>query len=287
MSDQASNLRRLVAERQGPPVAGRRARTLAILSGKGGVGKTNLGVNLALLLGQAGKRVILLDADFGLANVDVLFDVDPPFTIQHVLAGEKEVADCLVPVAEGVRLLPGVSGVARLANLETSERMRLLERFSTLEDDADFLILDTGAGVGDNVIQMAAMADMVMILTVPEPTAITDAYACVKLLARLELPARLGMVVNMVANRPEAQRVVDGLIGVTKRFLGVEPEYWGYVLRDAHVQVAVKRRRPFVLEYPRCPAAVCLRRIVPRLIESSAGVAGGEGLFGRLSSWFR
>ena len=286
MSDQASKLRQMVAGREGTDLAEPGARFLAVVSGKGGVGKTNLAANLAILLGRAGKRVILLDADFGLANIDVLFDVEPTPNLSHVLRGEKEILDCLVSVADHVKFLPGIRGLARLANLGEGDRDLLLDRFHALESEADFVILDTDSGVGDNVLQLAAMAHEVMIVTQPELTAMNDAYACVKLLARIETVGQIGVVVNMASHRMEAEKVAEGLIGITRKFLGIEPEFWGYVLKDAHVPVSVGRCRPFVLEYPRCHASMGLGRIANRLLGETT-LEPEAGIIERLSSWFR
>lgn len=286
MADQADSLRRMVAGTRETGKAAGRARSVALISGRGGVGKTNLAASLAVLLGRAGRRVVLVDCDFGLANVDLLFEVDPPHNISHVLSGEKEVRDCLTHVADGVRILAGVNGVARLANLEAGERTGLLERLAAIETEADLVLFDAGCGVGDNVMEVAAMADAVLLVTVPEPTATWAAYASAKVLARREQASHVGLVVNRAAHRGEAERVAGKLGRVVKEHLGVELHPWGYVLEDPHVPVAVKRQRPFVQEFPRCPAAACLERVAERLGDGADPAPPG-GVLSRLSSWFR
>lgn len=286
MTDQADSLRRMVAGRSEAGSATGRARTIALISGRGGVGKTNLAAGLAVLAGRAGRRVVLVDCAFGLANVDLLFEVDPPHNLTHVFSGEKEVRDCLVHVADGVRILAGVNGVARLANMESAERAGLLERLREIQTEADLVLLDAGCGVGDNVMEVAAMADAVLLVTVPEPTATWAAYASVKVLARRGEAPHVGLVVNRAAHRGEAERVAEKLGRVVREHLGVELHFWGYVLEDPHVPVAVKRQRPFVLEFPRCPATACLERVAERLGDG-AGPAPPGGVLSRLSSWFR
>src|ERR1041385_2437859 len=177
MVDQAAQLRSLVRER-------RRASVVAITSGKGGVGKSNIAVNLAIKLAAANKDVVLLDADLGLANADVLCNVDLKTNLAHVIARKHELAEVMVKAPGGFRLIGGASGLARMADLTDGDRQRLLEALAELEQTTDAILLDTGAGISPNVLAFAKAADHVMVVTTPEPTAITDAYAVIKVMTR-------------------------------------------------------------------------------------------------------
>ena len=270
--DQAAELRRLVAERKvqarsarserGARVEG--ARVFAVTSGKGGVGKTNIAVNLAVAAAAYGKRVALVDLDLGLANADVVLGASPKATIAHVLSGRMSILQALTP-AHGVMLLAGASGIESYANLTSPERERLRDAFGRLAERADLVILDTGAGISRNVIEFAAAADEALVVTTPEPTALVDAYATVKLLAREPDAGAIRLIVNQATDRAEADRISAGLVSVARRFLQADVDRLGYVLRDPAVGRAVMARAPFVVADPRGAAAGCVRNLAARL----------------------
>jgi flagellar biosynthesis protein FlhG len=271
--DQAEELRRLVAARkvQGGSATGaresrvaRQARVIAVTSGKGGVGKTNIAVNLAVAAAALGKRVAIVDLDLGLANADVVLGATPLSTIAHVLSGRLGILQALTP-AHGVMLLAGASGIESYANLTSPERERLRDAFGRLSERADLVILDTGAGISRNVIEFAAAADEVLVVTTPEPTALVDAYATVKLLAREPDAGAIRLIVNQAADHAEADRISAGLVSVARRFLQADVDRLGYVLRDAAVGRAVMSRAPFVVAAPRSSAAGCVRNLAARL----------------------
>lgn len=246
----------------------RRARAFAVASGKGGAGKTNVAVNLGLALVRLGRRVILVDVDIGLANADVLLGVQPRFHLGNVLAGEVGVLEALVPCPGGLLLLAGSSATA-ISDLNEGERAFLATSFRRLEAYADVLIIDTGAGISRNVIEFARAADEVLVVTTPEPTAITDGYALIKVIAREKGVGRVRLIVNQALDRLEAGRVSERLRMVSRRFLGIEVDNLGYVLADPQVPAAVRRRRPFSIDVPKCPASVCVRGIAERLLGES------------------
>src|SRR5437667_2605702 len=204
--DQATNLRSLVLQRP-------RAQVIAVTSGKGGVGKSNVAVNLAVQLASAGKSVVLLDADLGLANADVLCNIDLPFNLAHVIARKKELREVMVKGPGGFKLIGGASGLARMADLSDDDRQRLVSALAELELQADVILIDTGAGISPNVLSFTRAADHVLVVTTPEPTAITDAYAVVKVLSRdrdsFVSERRVSLLVNQVRNSNEA-KVVHG-----------------------------------------------------------------------------
>src|SRR5438132_3826738 len=202
--DQASQLRMLMESRP-------RASVIAITSGKGGVGKSNIGVNLAIKFAEAGKHVVLLDADLGLANADVLCNVDLPHNLSHVIARKKELKEVMLRAPGGFHLIGGASGLARMADLSDDDRERIILALGELEQQADVILIDTGAGISPNVLSFTRAADHVLIVTTPEPTAITDAYAVVKVLSRENSARRISLLVNQVRSPADA-RIVHGRI---------------------------------------------------------------------------
>ncbi len=261
--DQAERLRSLMSLQEG------RARVIAVTSGKGGVGKTNIAVNLAIAMSKLGKKVVLIDVDIGLSNADVFLDVKPRYHLGHILSGEIPPLDALVPTRSGVYLLPGSSGGVTFSDLTQNERNFLIECFKKFEQYADFIIIDTGAGITSNVVQFASSADEVLVVTTPEPTSMSDAYAMVKTVSRQKGCGPIRIVVNMAADRTEAGKVAERVRLVSQRFLGLEVENLGHVLADDRVKIAVRRRRPFLLESPKGPASLGIRQIADRLLGDS------------------
>lgn len=260
--DQAEPLRNLMDSRE----AGARARVIAVASGKGGVGKTSISVNLALALGLLGKKVIVVDVDIGLANADVLLGVRSRCHLGSVLAGDVAMVDALTPVGNGVLLLAGSAGLPTVSDLEEPERKLLIRSFRELEELADVVLIDTGAGISRNVVHFAAAAHEVVVVTTPEPTAITDAYAFIKTVSREKGLGRIGLLVNQTANRLEAARVSERIRLVSRRFLDLEVENLGHVDSDPRVGLAVRRKKPFVADYPKSPASLCIRALAERLL---------------------
>jgi flagellar biosynthesis protein FlhG len=279
LKDQASKLRALMRE-------ARQTHTIAVTSGKGGVGKSNVALNLAVLLSAAGKRVALLDADLGLANLDVLVDVPTRVNLAHVVAGQRTLKDVVVDLPCGVQLVPGASGLARMADLNEFQRTKLVQDLATLEEENDIIVVDTGAGIGRNVITFASTADTVLVVTTPEPTSITDAYAVIKVLIRQGYTGRLNLLVNFATDRNEARSAFSRVASVARQFLGSEIYDAGYVLTDPKVPMAVRRRQPWVLAYPRCQASRCLAALATKLCRGGGLLTQKEGFFRRVANWF-
>jgi flagellar biosynthesis protein FlhG len=277
--DQASQLRMMMHER-------RRATVIAVTSGKGGVGKSNVSVNLAIKLAAAGKDVVLLDADLGLANADVLCSIDLPFNLAHVIARKKELRDVMVPAPGGFRLIGGASGLARMADLSELDRQRIINSLAEVENQADVILIDTGAGISPNVLAFTRTADHVLVVTTPEPTAITDAYAVIKVLSRDGAQRRVSLFVNQVKQAGEAKMVYDRIAKVARQFLGIIIYDAGYMVTDEQVANAVRKRTPFVLASPRCPASTCITQLAIRL-QQGVAAAHPNGFFNRMGKWFR
>lgn len=266
--DQASRLRTLAQptdHRPAPVTASQHTRVLAVASGKGGVGKTNLAVNLGLAMAEGGKRVWLLDADMGLANVDVVMGLQPRYTLGHVLSGEKRLDEIIVTGPWGLRIIPGASGLANVADLPLPAQDRLLRQVVILDDQPDVLLLDTGAGIGANVLRFLQAAQEIIIVVTPEPTAITDAYALVKVLGHTSTSAKLNLVVNWARNQGEAEITARKLAGVIHQFLKVDVNVLGSLPDDKHLAHAVRQQKPVLLAYPHSPYAAHLRRLGQQL----------------------
>jgi flagellar biosynthesis protein FlhG len=246
---------------------GRGVRTIAITSGKGGVGKTSLAVNLGLLMVRDGHRVALLDGDMGLANVDVLLGLTPKHTLRHVIEGHKELAEIILRDQSGLYVIPASRGVEALAQLSISERTQLVQRLGQLEGMIDILLIDTAAGISSNVISLILAADEAIVVTVPEPTAITDAYAVIKVLSRHRSDLRAGILINMVEGSSQAEEVFAQLQRVIRRFLKVEVRFAGHVLRDECVGRAICEQKPFSICFPYAKASRCLADLAKSLGE--------------------
>jgi flagellar biosynthesis protein FlhG len=282
--DQASRLRALVdAHRlvqtaealpqsvQPPAAAHRRCPVITITSGKGGVGKTNLCVNLAVLFARSGKRVTLVDADLGLANADVLLGLSPTLRLEAAIEshdGTRSMSRIAIQGPEGVRLVPGSVGLPRFAELSDKQRDTLIAQLVELEASSDVILIDTGAGIGPSVLSFVGAADLAVVVATPEPTAMADAYAMVKAVrASGKHETELGLVINMADSSAEGEWAAGRISAVAERFLGSSPAVLGILRRHATIPAAVKLRKPFVAGMPQGEAAQEVEAIASRLSE--------------------
>jgi len=240
-------------------------QVIAVTGGKGGVGKTNISVNLALALAELGRRVVLMDADLGLANVDVQLGLRPKATLADVLAGNCELRDVMVAGPGGIRIVPAASGAADMVNLGPREHAGLIQAFSEIGDDLDVLLVDTAAGIGDSVVSFVRAAQEVIVVVCDEPTSITDAYALIKLLNRDHGVTRFRVLANMVHTPQEGHNVFNKLVQVTDRFLEVALQYVGAVPYDESVRKAAQKQRAMYEAFPRCKAALAIRSIARKV----------------------
>lgn len=286
MSDQADRLRQLVVARRGATVAAgpaalaedepavrvqdppRAARSLLFTSGKGGVGTSNLVLNLAIALGEMGQRVLVIDADIGLANLDLLCGLAPRYDLGDVLAGRCNLGEAVMTGPGSIRIVPGAHAIRTGAEILDDGPARLVEELGELESDSDFVLVDAGSGLGPGATRLAAAADSAVIVTTPEPTSLADAHAAIGRFRRLPAPPRLRVVVNQARTAAEASEVLDRLVASCRQFLGVvvSPLGPGAVRADPNVGLAVRGRRPFVTEYPAGPAARGVRRLARALV---------------------
>lgn len=239
-------------------------RTIAIASGKGGVGKTNIAVNLALALSQRGKRVLLLDADLGLANVDIVLGLTCRKTLHDVVAGTERLADVIVNVNERFQVLPASSGVLEMERLAPEQRMTLARELRSLAAPYDVLLIDTAAGMTENVMFFTRMADDVLLVATPEPTAITDTYAMIKVLRTRHDVHSIALLVNQVVTAAQGAEVHQTLNRVLQQFFGINLTYAGYLFRDGALQHAVRERRPVVTSRPQALVSGSFRALAAR-----------------------
>ncbi|SKA87021.1 flagellar biosynthesis protein FlhG [Paucidesulfovibrio gracilis DSM 16080] len=238
----------------------------SVTSGKGGVGKTNLSVNMACTLADQGKNVVLLDADLGLANVDVVLGLAPKYNLFHLFHEGASLDKILMETPYGFRILPAASGVSDMVTLSTGQKLELLEAMDVLEDDLDYLIVDTGAGINDNVLYFNIAAQERLLVLTPEPTSLTDAYALIKVLKVHHGVERFRVLINMVRDERAAKEVYLKLSNACDHFLsGVSLDLVGFVPMDPAVRKAVVEQRPFIQSAPNGPAGVALRKAVQRI----------------------
>jgi flagellar biosynthesis protein FlhG len=264
--DQAETLRDLLARPAGPR---RPLRVVAVTSGKGGVGKTNVSVNLAAYAAAQSQRVLLIDADLGLANSHIVLGVTPQYHLGHLLAGTVGLDEVLEPGPHGLRVLSAASGEQELTRLDDEQKRRLIAALDPLDDRFDLVLIDCGAGLGDNVVFFAAAAQTTLLVVTPEPTSLTDAYATVKVLSQRAGVRHFAVVVNLVADDRQARDVFQKLVRVTDRFLQASMRYAGSVPRDENVQRSVMAQQPIVTLYPQSPASRALGRMAQEVLSWS------------------
>jgi len=255
------------------PVPG--LRVIAVASGKGGVGKTNLAANLAVALAKAGKRVCVLDADLGLANLDVVLGMTPALTLRDVLRGERSLAEVIAEGPAGLRVIPAASGVEELTALAPAERLRFLDELDGCDADLDVLLIDTPAGISENVLFFTAAAAEVLVVITPEPTALTDAYALMKVLTTRWGRRAFLVAVNAAASARDADAAFTRLSRVAARFLRIDLEYVGWIPNDDAVPRAVRQQVPVLLAEPSTAASVAIGDLARRLGRRSPAPPGG------------
>ena len=241
--DQASKLRELVGKKQ-------ELRVVSVASGKGGVGKSCISVNLAVALSRLGVRVLIVDADFGLANVDVMLGATSKYNVSHVLRGEKTLSEIVQLGHEGVLFISGGSGVNDLLNLNEDKVTELLDRVAGIDMTVDFVIIDIGAGINENILQMILASTETIVVTTPEPTSILDAYALVKTVVKRDISHPIHVLINNCESRKEAERVEEGFIEVVGRHLGKNINPLGLIMHDNEVPLSIKRQIPIAVSAP-------------------------------------
>lgn len=297
MSDQASRLRNLVEERAEEEAQAREigelyfntaesTRVIAITSGKGGVGKTNLAVNLAIALQMAGQRVMLIDADIGMANVNLLMGSVTNRSLIDLLRDGVRLEDVIEDGLAGVKYISGVAGVEAALKLNRAEQRKLHKKLGLCSELADIIIIDTGAGLNRNVIEFILAAEEVLLITTPEPTALADAYAVIKAYTKYTDRRNIKLVVNRIHEEEECDDVVEKLNQTTQKFLGIEVDCLGYIYEDKAVREAVHRQEPFIIANPNTPASRCIMELANGLLSGGKMNSVSKGWRGFLDRLF-
>ena len=257
-------------------------RTIAVSSGKGGVGKTNVVANLAFALASRGFKTIVVDADLGLNNIDILLGLAPKFHIGHVLSGEKTVEEILVEGPGGIRLLPAGDGLQELTQIDSEKKMLLMDELDRISAGYDYLLFDTGAGISTNVTYFCSAASEILLVMTPEPTSMTDAYSLIKILNQKHAQKHFRVVINSVKSEFEAQGVFRHLSAVTDKFLrGVSIEYLGHLVYDSNVSKAVRNQKPFMQLYPYTKASLCMKELANKISSEKQIAPENQPLFWR------
>lgn len=272
MKDQAERLRELMRNKEKSRAANKKAKVLAITSGKGGVGKTNFAINLAISIKRLGHKVLVLDADLGLANVEILTGTNAKYTILDLILGRKSINEIIIHGPEEIKLISGGSGLEELSVMDEENINRLIEELERLESSIDFIIIDTGAGISDLVTKFVMAADEVIVVTTPDPTSIMDAYTMIKTLINNGYESKLNVVTNMVNNKGEAITTFNKLNMAANNFLKTELNFLGFLERNNLVSRAVKEQRPFILSNPRSTISKRINFMALKFVETNNGV---------------
>lgn len=263
--DQAERLRNIIKKQDLQPEKERVAKVITVTSGKGGVGKTSLSVNLAIWLSRMGKRVVIFDADFGLANIEIMLGIRPKYNLADLMYRGKKIEDIITYGPEGVGFISGGSGINELTNLSREQVFSLIQKLDDLDQMADVILVDTGAGISDTVLEFVAASEDVVLVATPEPTSITDAYALMKTLNRRNSQKSEETVVKIVANQvregSEADELFEKMGMVVEKFLDIKVEFLGSIPYDRNMQKAVMRQVPVTISRPEGEAARAVRRI--------------------------
>ena len=258
---------------------------ITVASGKGGVGKTNIAANLSICLGAAGLKVVLLDADLGLANLDVVMNVNSKYNLWHFINGQKSLADISHEGPGGIEVICGASGLGDLADLSQFHRQRLIRELEQMQNDSDVIVIDAGAGIGKSVIAFCLASDQVLVVATPEPTSMTDAYSMIKVLAMNDYQGKISVVVNMANSRKEAKQVYRQISDVAMRFLNTPVYEAGILLKDEKMEASVRMRKPVVYSFPKSQITGDFAAMAARFSNSSLKKCHNEGFFRKVVNW--
>lgn len=287
--DQAENLRKIMQQKE--EQAKESARVIAVTSGKGGVGKSSVSVNLAVSFARMGKKVVILDADFGLANVEVMFGVIPKYNLSDLLYNGRELREILCEGPEGIRFISGGSGIANLADFDKEQVKRLINKMAELEKMTDIVIIDTGAGINPSVLEFLISSPETILVTTPEPTSITDSYALLKALSMTEgfnsQNTAIKMIANRVSGQNEGKALYEKLSMVVSQFLSVEIDFLGAVSQDDYITKAIMKQKPVTEMYPNAVSSKQFEVIAKKLFGGVQEVPDSKrGLKGYFKNFF-
>lgn len=281
VKDQAQNLREAINRKNKGP------KVFCVSSGKGGVGKSNFTLNLGISLCDEGKKVVIIDADIGLANLEILIGVVSKYNLLDILERNMSIEEILIDGPNGIKFISGGSGITQLANVDKLKLDKFIQSISRLGDIADYILIDTGAGISDLLTSFSSISDEVMIVTTCEPTAIADAYALIKVLVSRNINKKINIVINKADNKPEADSVFKNLSTVSKKFVNVDLSYLGYINNDSAVAKAVKVQKPFIKYNENSRASKSIRRITSALLNEQEKNRDFGGFLTRLKNLFK
>lgn len=287
--DQAENLRNIIKKQNQKDLSN--ARVIAVTSGKGGVGKSSVSINLAVQFTKMGKKVIILDADFGLANIEVMFGVIPKYNLSDLMVSGREISEIITEGPEGIKFISGGSGIAKLVNLDKEQVKRLVNKMSELENMADVIIIDTGAGISSTVMEFLVASPETIIVTTPEPTSITDSYALLKALSMNDNFRREDVSIKMIANRvsteSEGRNLYEKLNMVVSKFLDIDMTYLGIIPMDNNIVKAVMKQKPVSIIYPASASSKHFEEIAEKIMNERTDIPPQKrGIRGYLKSVF-
>lgn len=294
MSDQAHSLRKLVSIREtvkssremhGP----RLAKFITVSSGKGGVGKSNFTLNFALALQSFGKKVLIFDADIGMANIDVLMGTTSMYNLYHLLSREKSIQEIIEKGPNSLSYISGGSGMADLISLSDVDLQYFASQIELMANEMDYIIFDTGAGLSKENIQFITSADECLVVTTPEPTSITDAYALIKVVSKIDDQVPFQLIINRAGDEREAMHTSNKIMLAARKFLGLEISMLGYISEDAHVVQSVKKQVPFSIAFPNCAATKDIQRLARRYMVVPTPIQPNTliGIKGFMQKWLR
>lgn len=279
--DQAWRLRELVFEQMNRRIEniekiaiknGEYMQIIAVASGKGGVGKSNLTINIGIALIEFGKRVTILDADFGLANVDILLGLIPEFNLHNVLFGDKSISEISIEGPRGIKIIPAGSGIKQMAELTDELKQKLLNNFGHLNYNTDVLLIDAAAGISSNVIDILLASGDIIIVTTPDPTAITDAYSTIKVIVKENFNKRIRLVVNSVQNPDEGEQIYNQINSATEKFLDKSIEYLGFVYEDQNLVKSVRQQKAVIDLYPNSASSKCFYMLAKKILDMETDI---------------
>ncbi len=279
--DQAQSLRNLMANKKNTGL-----KVISVTGAKGGVGKSSLALNFAISLSRNGKNVLVVDMDLGLANIDVMLGIKTRYDLLSVIRDRRDIREVIEEGQYGVKFVSGGSGMVELLKMNMRQLNFVLSNLLKLNDIVDILIFDTGAGINDNIIRLICASHETLLITTPEPTAIMDAYALVKVVSRQEIKPNIRLLLNKAENEKEARAASAGFISIAKKYTDIKIDELGYILRDESMVKAVKMQVPLLVSFPKCQAALNIEQITGRYLMNPEKIRTGfagfwEKLFGR------
>ncbi len=280
MTDQAERLRKLMN------IQKKQMKIVTVTSGKGGVGKSSLALNLGIALNRRGHRTLIIDTDFGFSNIDVMLGVHTQHDLMDVIENRKQIHDIIEVGLEGVKFISGGSGVYELIKMESKQLMRIVESILELENDCDIIIFDTGAGISDNTLRLIHASHETILVTTPEPTSVVDAYALLKIINEQGVRPNVSLVLNKVEDIKEAASVMDGLVRIVEKNTAIQMKKLGVISRDVSMQIAVKKQVPILVSHPDCAASSDINKMVYKFLNIPADNVKKPGLAGFFERFF-